>query len=480
MKLKSFAFICAVSFTSTAMAQFQGTTVDQRIERTAGEDSVAIGRNHISLFQMSCDSKNWKEAYVSWKWLIKYAPYSITGLYKGNAPFMLYNLITAEQDQAQKEAYFADLMDLFKERQERLEALNSIEKREQLKSTLGDVLAVKAEYYNWTAPGVLGGKFDLKKSYKNFEEAIKAINEGGGREVTGSFLQTFFQVSNAIYSFYENQVKNGMTTSNAWREQYLQDYLDSKEACEKMLTLAKEAQAEGNEAKAQKLVATYEAPLNFIEQTFSASGAADREQIIEIYTKKFESYKSDINKLNSAINLMAQNNCDDAPIYFDYAKAAYDLQPTFNSAIGLAQKAMSDKQAAEALGYYDKALELASSDAQRGRICLQIARALASSGASGKAEEYINKAITFNPDLTGHAYFQMANVLTKAHDLKGALAYCEKAAAADITVANRANQLKEALSKAIEQQANNAKANAEYQEYLRKKKAEEDFWKGGK
>ena len=87
---------------------------------------------------------------------------------------------------------------------------------------------------------------------------------------------------------------------------------------------------------------------------------------------------------------------------------------------------------------------------------------------------------TFNPDLTGHAYFQMANVLTKAHDLKGALAYCEKAAAADITVANRANQLKEALSKAIEQQANNAKANAEYQEYLRKKKAEEDFWKGGK
>ena len=85
----------------------------------------------------------------------------------------------------------------------------------------------------------------------------------------------------------------------------------------------------------QKLLAKYEGPLALIEQTFANSGAADREQIIAIYTKKFEEYKTDVAKLNSSLNLMAQNGCDDDSIYFVYAKAAYDIQPTFTASIGL-------------------------------------------------------------------------------------------------------------------------------------------------
>ncbi|MBR5576923.1 MAG: tetratricopeptide repeat protein, partial [Bacteroidaceae bacterium] len=254
------------------------------------------------------------------------------------------------------------------------------------------------------------------------------------------------------------------------------DYLDSKDACEKMLQLAKEAQANGDDAKAQKLLAKYEGPLAFIEQTFAISGAADREQIIAIYTKKFDTYKSDIAKLNSSLNLMAQNGCDNDSIYFVYAKAAFDLEPTFTSSIGLAQKAQKDGKAAEALAYYDKALELASDDATRGRICIKVAQALISSGGFSKGEEYIKKAIEFNPSLTGAAYWQMVVSLVKAHDLKGAVAYCDLAGEADITYANRAADMKKRLNEAIAQQATNAKLQAEYNEYMRKKKAEEDFW----
>ena len=466
MKIRTLAFACLVTFASTAMAQFEGATIDERIAATAGEDSVVVGRGHISSFQMGIDNKNWKDAHISWKWLMQHAPYAISGLYKGHAPFMLYQLIIAEQDQTKKLEYFNDLMYMFDQRAARLDTLNSMEKRDNLKSTLGDVLAIKADYYNWTAPSTQGSGYTLNQSYKNYSEAIRMINEKGGREVEGTVLQNFFLTSDAMYK----------SAPNALREQYLQDYLDSKDACETMLQLAKEAQAAGEDAKAQKLLAKYEGPLALIEQTFAQSGAADREQIIAIYTKKFNTYKTDAAKLNSSLNLMAQNGCDNDSIYFVYAKAAYDIQPTFTASIGLAQKAQKDGKATEALSYYDKALELASDDATRGKICIKVAQALISSGGFTKGEEYINKAITFNPALTGAAYWQMAMSLIKAHDLKGAVGYCDKAGQADITYANRAEDMKKRLNEAIAQQATNAKMQAEYNEYMRKKKAEEDFW----
>ena len=466
MKIKTLAFACMVSFASAAMAQFEGATIDERIAFSAGEDSIAVGRGHISSFQMGIENKNWKDAHISWKWLINNAPYAISGIYKGHAPFMLYQLIIAEADQAKKLEYFNDLMFMFEKRAARLDTLNSMEKRDNLKSTLGDVLAIKADYYNWTAPSTPNSGYTLNQSYKNYSEAIKMINEKGGREVEGTVLQNFFLTSNEMY-------KNA---PNTLREQYLQDYLDSKDACENMLQLAKEAQAAGETEKAQKLLQKYEGPLALIEQTFTQSGAADREQIVAIYTKKFNAYKSDIAKLNSSINLMAQNGCDNDSIYFVYAKAAYDLQPTFASSIGLAQKAQKDGKATEALSYYDKALELASDDATRGKICIKVAQALISSGGFTKGEEFINKAIEYNPALKGAAYWQMAMSLIKAHDLKGAVGYCDLAGEADITYANRAADMKKRLNEAIQQQATNAKMQAEYNEYMRKKKAEEDFW----
>ena len=267
---------------------------------------------------------------------------------------------------------------------------------------------------------------------------------------------------------------------NALREQYLQDYLDSKDACEKMLQLAKEAKANGDEELANKLVAKYDGPLALIEQTFSASGAADREQIIAIYTKKFESYKGEISKLNSAINLMAQNDCDDADIYYQYAEAAYAIEPTFTSAIGLAQKAQKDGEMEKMLDYYNKALELAKSDAARGIICLNIANALTKSKQYTGALTYAEKAVGHNPDLAGKAFLKEANIYALIGQYPKAIEFCTKASEADITVSGPADRLKANIQKAQANQAANDKAQKEYNDYLKRKKAEEDFWSRGK
>lgn len=379
---------------------------------------------------------------------------------------MFYNLINAEQDQAKKKQYFDEMMELFDLRQKNLNVLNTFA---NTKSTLGDVLSVKAEYYNWTAPAVLGKDFDLRESYKNFSEAIKMVNEQGGREITGTFLQTFFLVSDAVYK----------AMPNTTREQYLQDYLDSKDACEKMLQLAKEAKANGDNEKAEKLLATYDAPLAAIEQIFSQSGAADSTQLIAIYTKKFDAYKGDINKLNSSLTLMQQNDLDDVDIYYQYAEAAYALEPTFTSAIGLAQKAQKDGEHEKMLEYYNKALELATSDARRGAICLNICNGLTKSKQYTGALTYAEKAIGYNPDLTGKAYLKMANIYTLLGQYGEAIGYCDKAGEADITVSGSATRLKENIQKAQANQAANDKARKAYDDFIKRQKAEEEFWKGG-
>ena len=471
MKVMKLAVATALAISAIPMMaqNFEGTTYEDRIgfSNNNNEDSIKIGGQNISLFQQYIEANNWAEARTNLLWLKEFAPYAINGIYT-KGPLMYYQLIVNpnETDQAKKLQYFKEMMELFDLRQKNLEALNSFSK---IKNTLGDVLSVKADYYNWTAPQVQGSGYTLNKSYENYSEAIKMIKENGGRDIAGSVLLNFFLVSDAMY-------KNA---PNALREQYLQDYLDSKEACEKMLELAKEAKAEGNMEKANKLLAQYDDPLAKIEVTFSQSGAADREQVIAIYTKKFDTYKNDINKLNSAINLMAQNDCDDADIYYQYAEAAYAIEPTFTSAIGLAQKAQKNGEMEKMLEYYNKALELASNDATRAVICLNIANALTKSKQFTGALTYAEKSIEYNPDIAGKAYLKMANIYTQLGQYPKAIEYCTKASEADITISLVAERLKKNIQTNQANKDANDRARKAYEDFIRRQKAEEDFWNKG-
>lgn len=470
MKLKKLAVATALAISAApVMAQnFEGTTQDDRIGATnnGNEDSIKIGRQNISLFQMALQNNDWAEALVNMRWLVKNAPYAITGIYT-QGPRILYFLIKDEKDPAKRMQYYKEMVELFDLREKNLDVLNTFAKT---KSTLGDVLSVKADYLNWVAQIYPECGYTLNKSYENYSKAIKMINEKGGRDIAGSVLQNFFLTSDAMY-------KN---SPNTMREQYLQDYLDCKDACEKMLQLAKEAKAEGDEDKANKLVAMYDAPLAAIEKTFTESGAADREQIIAIYTKKFDSYKDDINKLNSAINLMAQNDCDDADIYYQYAEAAFAIEPTFLSAVGLAQKAQKDGEMAKMLDFYNKALELAKSDAMRGAICLNISNALTKSKQFTGALTYAEKSIEYNADIAGKAYLKMANIYVQLGQYAKAIEYCDKAAEADITLSGVANRLKENIKTNQANQAANERARKAYEDFIRRQKAEEEFWNKGR
>ncbi len=462
MKLKNLILsIAMMAATAPAMAQYEGTAWYDRIG--TGEDSLRT-RQNLSLFQTAINSSNWIEAYEAWKPAFEKAPFAQMGLYT-NGAYMLAMMIQGEQDAAKKQQYFQELMGIYDTRVKNLEGLNSFTKVER-RATEGDVIARKAYDYAAYAP-TCDPSYTLDKAYSMFKDGITKINEQGGREVEGFVLDAFFRVSYAKFQ----------ADNNGFREQFLQDYLESKEVCDKMLQLAKE---EPDTARAQKIVAKYDQPLNTIEGLFAQSKAADRDQIVAIFTPKVEANKDNLAYLKSALTLMAANDCDDTPIYYKAAEYAYNIEPTFESAIGTAQKYYKDGKTAESVKYYNDAIELCKSDNQKGTIALRVAAAMRKGGDFKSAYAYLDKAMGYNPDLEGKCFMQRANIATKEKNYAQAKAYCDKAAAADITLAGQAQRLKSSIQTVEAHNAEYARQKAEYDRQQAEIKAEEDFWKAGK
>jgi len=461
---KAFIAISLAAVCAPVMAQYENTDTRQRIEMIEATDEEKTNiRQNLSLFQTAIESGNFQEAYESWKPVFEKAPFAQVGIYT-NGAYMLFMMVQNEQDAAKKQALFQELMKLYDTRVTNLAGLNSFTP-EHRRATEGDVIARKAYDYAFLAPQA-DPSYSLDKAYNLFSDGIKKINEQGGREVEGFVLDAFFRVSYAKYQ----------ADNNGFREQFLQDYLESKEVCDKMLQLAKE---ETDPDRAQKIVDKYDAPLNTIEGLFAESKAADRDQIIAIFTPKVEANKDNLNYLKSALTVMAANDCDDTPVYYKAAEYAYNIEPTFESAIAMAQKLYKDGETAKSVKYYNDAIDLCKSDTQKGNIALRVAAAMRKSGDTKSAYAYLDKAVQFNPDLEGKCFMQRANIATKAKLYAEAKAYCDKAAAADITLAGQAQRLKQSIQTVEAHNAEYARQKAEYDRQQAEIKAEEDFWKAG-
>ncbi len=479
MKTKKFAFaLCMSTLALPAFAQYEqyegntDLTNDEtrwKVAYIGAEPLNDPGKEvsgYVTMMQMYYTAENWGEMHQNWKWLIENAPIATVSIYARGA-VMLGKLIQSEPDPSKKKTYLDEMLNLFDTRLKYLKYLNaSIPEGKRGRATMGDVLIAKANYYHIYGYGV-DPNYTYNTIYDMYSKGIKAINEEGGREVRGLYIQYFFSVSHELYK----------ASNDYYREQFLNDYLESKEVCEKMLQLAKE---ESDPDRAKSIVEEYDRPLAVIEQVFAESGAANREQLIALFTPKVEANKENLAYLRSAMTVLSTNECDDTDVYYKAAEYAYQIEPTYESAIGMAQYSKKQGQMKEMLGYYEKAIELCKTDATRGRISLIIANSLINSKQYTGALVYLDRAINYNSDLTGKATLQKAIVNTALGQYPKALEFCDAASAADITVSGTANRLSEKIRNAQANAAANARAKAAYDSYIAKQKAEEDFWSGGK
>lgn len=426
MKMKKFLSLAAVAMLSaSAYAQYEGTSFDDRIGH--GQDSIEV-RQNVSMFLENYKQRNWKDAYENWKFIMEKAPIARLDTYTRGVT-MFEQMIAQSQDKAQQKAYLTELLGLYDTRLQNADALNSWS---EIKTTRGPVLCRKAYDYAHFAPSIFED-YTLDKAYDGFTEGINLVNQDPSIEIEGFVLSEYFQTS----------FKKFQAAPDAFREQFLNDYLLCKEVCEKMLAKANETE---NKEEAAKIVRQYDPVYDYVNKAFASSNAASKDQIRAIYENKVDEKKDDINYLKSAILVLQDNYCDDEDFYFKAANYAYNIKPEYYSAIGMGDQQLKDGKIDEALNYYNKAVELCIDELQKAQISYEIANLLGRKGQISKAEPFLTQTEQLAPSFKGKCDLYRARRDASEKKFDSAIEFANKAAEEDPSISGTATRLAEQVA----------------------------------
>lgn len=451
MKVKMLVAAIAVMTSTSAFAQYAGTQLVDRVGH--GQDSIDCLTN-LSTYGEYAKSKNYRDAYEPWKFCFEHCPVAQLGIYTNGVNIMHWMITEGTTDTAKKKEYFDLLMKVYDQRIQYMNELNSFNKTKTLKGTYLCRKAYDCSEY--------GG--DSETAYNMFREAmaIVAASEDENEEVPGYALNRYFNLSYDKFKADSNH-----------REQFIKDYMESKDICDRMLQKANE---QTTEAKKQAIIDQYDPTGYNIEITFAESKAADEEELLKIFGPKVEENKTNLDYLKSVLSIMQGNNCDDNDVYYKAAEYAYAIEPSYESAMGTGQKYYKEGKAGESVNYFKKAIELCPNDKQKGNIAYKIAAAQAKAGNSTAAFDFINQAKGYNPSIAGRCTFLSAQIYAMNKDYAKGIAACDEAAEMDAALQGAAGRLKENIKKV---QARNAEINAynAAQAAAKAKKDKEDaFW----
>lgn len=409
MKKRLLTAIALVASAMTASAQgYAGTTLNDRIGH--GQDSIEV-LSSFSLYREAFKDKNYAEAYDLWKVVLDKAPLAQIRIYQ-DGDIICRNLIPAETDAAKKQEIFNTLMNMHDTRIAHLEDLNSFAS-ELTYTTKGNILCLKAYDYYCYAPNK-----DNEVAYKMFNEGIKDL----GQNVDAYVLYYFIECSyNRFYAKKDAQS----------REDFINDYMNCNEICERLLEKAKSyptevlpANPESEDSteweervvlapEALKIIQNYQPTLDKCNDLFVRSGAADCDALTKIYSDKVEGAKNDLTTLNNILKILQNFDCDKSELYYKAADYAYELNKTPNAALGKAAKLLKAGETDNAMKYLQEAIDLETDPAKKGKTAFTIAQILYSKGNISGCRQYCNTALKYSPSM-GKAYLLIANCIVRS------------------------------------------------------------------
>ena len=133
------------------------------------------------------------------------------------------------------------------------------------------------------------------------------------------------------------------------------------------------------------------------------------ENLIPLYRKNFDKFKTDSVWLNRAASRMDSKDCSDDPLFVELVEALHQLNPSANSAYYLGL--LNDKKgnASEAIKYYTESIDLENDNLKKAKTLYKIALKFKKSGQFSKSRSYANQALSFQPSLGG-AYLLISNL----------------------------------------------------------------------
>ena len=295
--MKKLLLACSLALVSVAASaqNLKGTSINDRL---ANKPDSADALGSLSLYQDAFKRQSYIEALEPWEFVFHKAPLSMVRVYTDGA-WMFETLIQQETDAEKKKEYFDKLMAIYDQRLKYLDALNSFATAKTT-STKGNILCRKAYDYYYFCPTM-----DNETAYKMFKEDIDDM----GPNTEGFVLYAFIDCSNRRFLMNKDNVDV--------RQDFITDYMNTNDICDRLLDQAKEYPSETIPAdpesedstkwveqiilapEAQTIVDNYQPVQYKANDLFVSSGAADCDALERIYGAQVEANKTNLQYLNS-------------------------------------------------------------------------------------------------------------------------------------------------------------------------------------
>ncbi len=354
--------LLALGCTMGTLGAYAQKGVDNGTQFGSGEDSVRCITN-ISLFVPYAKGGNFKDAQEFWKIAYTECPAATKDLYLYGVRIVGWQ-IENEEDLTKKAQLVDELMAVYDNR---------------VKYFGNDprygkdwIIANKAEDYVRYA----GDKLDADKMYGWLKEVI---NEKGEK----------CEVKATSYLMYASLKK--LQADPNFKDQYIQDYL----TCAAIIDAQIQAATAANNEKELKTLQAYQAN---VESNFANSGAADCETLENVYAQKIEENKDNLDFLKQTIALLRKSRCQEIEVYFKASEYAHAIEPTAESAVGLAKQAVKKGDYASAIKLFEEAAGMETDAATKAEDYYMIALMEYEQKSYSKAREDCRKAVEINPN----------------------------------------------------------------------------------
>lgn len=365
--------------------------------------------------------------------------------------------------------------------------------------------------------------YDKVQARENYAQAFKLMRENNinpGNEIEGIYVNEYYRTCEDLYKSNEEK----------YYEQFMQDYLDIVMSCDNLLNLydAVPDSVKNNRSNTKYLqFQSYNYYTNHdkegVNAMFKASGAVNH--LNDYYMEQYDNHSKDKEYLNNAINILLKNDCGGTEAFFTYCEASYTIEPSFLNCFGCALLSKKYGMTQDMVHYFEEAYRLADNDLQRGIMAYNIGMAMNvarpidpdtgkpylkntpqheewdknTRTASSNLEKVLGlKEVLRNSTERKHraypadaAYglawynYRLSPLLLNTDICDKAIQYAKFAMSEsperyNTNTLDLISKITDARRKIVEINKNSkaiAKQKKEYEEYMKKKKAEDDFWK---
>ena len=321
---------------------------------------------NLSLFHESVKNKQYDEAYGFWLPVYQSRPDLNKAIYTDGTEILGYRYQQATDENVRK-ALRDSIMQLHDDR---------IKYFDEARYPDAYVLGVKAmDYLTYFQEDELA-----LPAYGWMKESVTAL--GAKAQIT--VLRKFVELSYNIYK----------SNTEQYSDQFLADYQLASAALEQIVVAGGKNAEPASHQKA------------YIDRLYAASGAADCDQMDQMYASVVAESVSDIEKLGSIMKLYRRLGCTESDVYFVAAEHAHKLQPTSESAAGCAQMCIKKGDLNGALEYYKQALSMVTNDEDKADYLYRVANVYVLLKNYQQGAAYAQQSLDVNPE-DGRCYLLM-------------------------------------------------------------------------